>query len=64
MPDRIYIFELKLKAPAKKALKQIQEKEYYQRFSKDQKPLILVGLSFNRSQKKLTVTCAVQELPA
>ena len=54
-PDHIYIFELKLNSTPEAALKHIEDNKYY--LSKD-KAIILVGLSFNRENKKLGLTCS------
>jgi hypothetical protein len=62
MPDRIYIFELKLHSSADDVLQQILEKQYYQRFLTQYKPLTLVGLSFGPTAHKLTVTYVAQEM--
>jgi hypothetical protein len=62
MPDRIYIFELKLHSSADDALQQILERQYYQRFLTQYKPLTLVGLSFGPTAHKFTVTYAAQEM--
>jgi hypothetical protein len=62
LSDRIYIFELKLNVPAKKALEQILEKQYYQCFLMQPKPLVLVGLAFNLMPNKIVVTYAAQDM--
>ena len=43
----VYIFEFKLNKTALEALKQIKEKEYFQRYKDTKKELYLIGVSFN-----------------
>ncbi len=45
----IYIFEFKLDKSTKVALKQIKEKEYYNRYLLDKKILVCVGVNFDSS---------------
>ncbi len=45
--DYIYIFKFKLNKSAESALKQIKEKEYYQKYLLDERQLILVGVNFD-----------------
>ncbi|MFN8578237.1 MAG: AAA family ATPase [Candidatus Sericytochromatia bacterium] len=44
--DHIYIFEFKMKS-TKKAIKQIEEKRYYEKYVLKNKPIYLVGVSFD-----------------
>jgi len=44
--DRIYIIEFKLDKSAKIAIDQIRKREYYQKFQKDGRELVLIGVSF------------------
>jgi hypothetical protein len=62
MGNRIFLFEFKLNASAKSALKQIIDKRYYQHFLLQAKPLTLVGLSFSHKPRKVTVTYAAQDM--
>jgi hypothetical protein len=62
MNNRVYLFEFKLNASAKSALKQILDKRYYQHFLLQAKPLTLVGLSFSHKPRKVTVTYAAQDM--
>jgi hypothetical protein len=48
--DLLYIFELKLNKPISKALEQIEERKYYERYSLHHKNIILVGLVFNTKE--------------
>ena len=51
----VYLFELKCDQPPTKALEQIEERKYYERFQGKQ--LILVGLSFKRTDEVVEVAC-------
>lgn len=53
--NRIFIFEFKFKSTGEKALNQIIEKQYYQKYLYLTKPITLVGLSFNHKGKELTL---------
>jgi len=48
---KIFIFEFKYNSTAKKALDQIIEKKYYQKYKRFKKPIILVGIAFNLKKK-------------
>lgn len=48
--DLLYIFELKLNKPISKALGQIEERKYYERYSLHHKNIILVGVVFNTKE--------------
>ncbi len=54
----VYLFETKIGTSAKTALKQIEDKKYFERYSLTGKTIVLVGMSFNRSNDKLTIDCA------
>ena len=59
----IYIFELKFKKDADTALAQIQTQKYYERYVlQKKKEIVLVGLSFNHDNNKLSVECVSQPL--
>jgi len=47
LKDRICLFEFKLDDSAEEALKQINDKEYYQRYALDGKPMTLIGVNFS-----------------
>jgi len=51
--DRIYIFEFKLNMSAEEALAQIRKKEYFQKYAVDERPLTLVGVSFNKDSGEI-----------
>jgi hypothetical protein len=48
----VYIFEVKLNANAQTALKQIEERRYYERYISKRKKIHLIGLSFSRKKNK------------
>lgn len=48
----VYIFEVKLNASADKALHQIEERRYYERYLSKKKKISLIGLSFSRKKRK------------
>ena len=52
-PDKIFIFEFKAGASAKKAIAQIKEKGYYEKFIKEGKPIYLFGVSFDPKKRKV-----------
>ncbi len=43
----IYIFEFKLNKTAQEAIDQIQARDYYQKYSKDSRQLVLIGICFD-----------------
>ncbi|MBS0627567.1 MAG: PD-(D/E)XK nuclease domain-containing protein [Verrucomicrobia bacterium] len=51
LPKLNYIVEIKFNRSAKSALKQIEEKEYYQPFTQAGKKIRLLGISFTRKTK-------------
>ena len=52
-PDKIFIFEFKAGIPAEKAIAQIKEKGYHEKFLKEGKPIYLFGISFNPEERKV-----------
>jgi hypothetical protein len=55
MPHAVFIFELKLasSASAEKAVEQILAQRYSEKYHKSKKRIVLVGLSFDFSTKKI-----------
>jgi hypothetical protein len=53
-PNHIYIFEFKLNKSAAEALTQIIDTEYYRKYRLKTKPLTLVGVNFDSSQRKVS----------
>ncbi|MCA0388889.1 MAG: ATP-binding protein [Bacteroidetes bacterium] len=54
-PDKIYIIEFKYNLPPEEGLQQIKQKKYYEKYLSSGKRLILVGVSFTRSDISLAV---------
>ncbi|MFN8579211.1 MAG: PD-(D/E)XK nuclease domain-containing protein [Candidatus Sericytochromatia bacterium] len=50
--DNIYVFEFKMNS-TKKALKQIEEKKYYEKYILKNKPIYLVGVSFDSKLRNI-----------
>ncbi len=59
----IYVFELKVGEPADAAFTQIREKGYADPYRASDKPIWLIGLSFERESRKL-VDCAARPYEA
>ena len=55
VPDKILILEFKLKknGDAKSALQQIKNKQYPEKYSSHQKPIYLVGMSFDAQTRNV-----------
>lgn len=53
-PCGIYIFELKVDKPAALAMDQIQKKNYAAPYAADNRPIWLIGLSFDSATRQLT----------
>lgn len=51
LKERIYLLEFKLDASAKKALKQINDKKYYQKYALAGKPITLIGANFDTKSR-------------
>lgn len=58
----IYVIEIKFNDSPENALKQIEEMRYYGPFIKENMRILLLGLSFNRSEKKFDITYAFRSL--
>ena len=52
-PDKIFLFEFKAGVSAKKAISQIKERGYHERFFKEGKPIYLFGISFEPKERKV-----------
>ena len=59
--DSIIIFEFKLNSSAQKALDQIAEKKYYEKYINKNKTIILLGVNFSFKNKKLTFAWREQQ---
>lgn len=53
LEDHIYLFEFKIDKSAKKALKQIKDKKYYQKYLLENKPITLVGANFSTKMRNI-----------
>jgi len=62
LPKLLYVIEIKFNESATVALEQIKERRYYERFLGQQKPIILLGLSFQREPSHFDVTYAIERL--
>lgn len=62
MDERIYIFELKINKKPQEALDQILHKKYYEAYTMHNKPIVLVGLSFNMRHENFTIEYIAKEL--
>lgn len=58
----IYLFECKFNKSAQAGLAQIEDRAYYERYRMMKKPIILVGISFNREDNKLCINCTSKKL--
>lgn len=54
MDTTVYIFEFKIDSTPKKALQQIKEKKYFQKFLDSDKDVILVGVGFSTKQRNIS----------
>jgi predicted AAA-ATPase/PD-(D/E)XK nuclease superfamily protein len=58
----LYVFELKFIKSSQEALDQIKNKKYFEKYLFLQKPVVLVGLSFDMHEKELTIDAIKEEL--
>ena len=49
--NNVYIFEFKINKDAKEAMKQIHEKQYYNRFVGQNKKIYLIGMNYDTKAK-------------
>ena len=52
-PDKTFIFEFKAGVAAEKAIAQIKERGYHERFLKEGKPIYLFGISFEPKERRV-----------
>jgi Predicted AAA-ATPase/PD-(D/E)XK nuclease superfamily len=57
-----YVIEVKFNKTAEEALDQIKERRYYERFIKENKKTILLGLAFKRQPTVFDITYAIEEI--
>lgn len=60
--SNIYIFEIKADDTAERALQQIEEKEYYQKYLFQNKKITLIGLAFNCNNNVLDLDFVIKKL--
>ena len=60
--SHIYIIEVKVNVPPSLVIEQIERQKYYEKYRNTHKKIILVGLSFNDTKKKLELDYAIKEL--
>ena len=51
--DNIFILEFKINQSAKKAIKQIKDKKYAEKYLDDKRQIILLGINFETEDKKI-----------
>lgn len=51
--DRVYIFEFKVGRSPQKAIDQIEEKKYYEKYLANKKEIVLVGVNFSISKRNV-----------
>lgn len=61
IPNRIFLFEIKFNHSGQTALKQIRNRHYYEKYLLHNKPLTLIGLSFNYQNKNLQMDWVSEE---
>jgi len=52
--SHVYIFEFKINTDAKKALEQIEDKKYYEKYLDSGKKVSLIGIAFNTEQRNIS----------
>jgi len=62
LPSVNYVIELKFNQSAEKALEQIENRKYYEVLQHQNKPIILLGLNFNRKPNKFDITYVSKEV--
>jgi hypothetical protein len=62
LKNLIYVIEVKFNTVPENALKQIEEMRYYEPFVKEGMHIVLLGLSFNRSEKQFDIAYAYRML--
>jgi hypothetical protein len=62
LPSRCYVCEIKFNEEPELALKQIEDRKYYERFLSGKKPIILLGISFWKRPKDFQITYVQKNL--
>ena len=52
LPDKVYVIEFKVDQPGK-ALKQIREKGYHEKYLNDNRDVYIIGISFDSKEKNI-----------
>ena len=60
--NRIFVFEFNFNATSQEALRQIQDRKYYEKYLNKGKAITLVGLSFNYEAKESTIDWVAKEI--
>ncbi len=51
--NRVYLFEIKLDKDPNKAIEQIKEKKYYEKYLKDNNDIYLIGVNINSDKRNI-----------
>lgn len=62
LPALLYVIEVKFNDTAENALKQIEDRKYYEGLRYQNRPIMLLGLAFKRKPKEFDITFASQEV--
>ena len=58
----VYLFEIKLDETPQKALQQILDNKYYERYQIEKKEIVLIGVAFKRSEKRMDIEFEMMKL--
>lgn len=61
-PKTIYVIEVKFNKTPQDAIEQIESRRYYERFIKENKTIILLGLSFKRQPQQFDISYAFKKI--
>lgn len=61
-PRLLYVIEIKFNDPAEKAMEQIEQRKYYEKFIMLHKHIVLLGLAFKRKPTIFDISYVVKEL--
>lgn len=51
--DRIFVLEFKTDQSAKKAIEQIKDKKYAEKYANDKLPIVLMGINFDTETRRI-----------
>jgi len=60
--QKVYIFEMKRKKTPGKAIKQIYDKKYFEKYQLIGKPIVLIGLNFNNDEKNIDTNWVIETI--